>query len=213
MKPVELSEAVVIAEYQAVRAEILLRLQFQQQLLYYSLLGVGLIAPIVGLFALSAINPQGVLTLLLLGSIASTLLQLIYIKQYVYVQQLSYYIANKLGVAYSLDESSPRDEIPVFSGWERHLNSKLIKPHLVDLAIAITGAAESTFPLIGGILYLITYIASISQVSQLKALPLITFTVWAVFDATLIFIALLVSFAVRGWGRDLRVNKQESLKK
>jgi hypothetical protein len=58
MENIEVSQATVIAEYQAMRAEILLRLGFQQQLLNLTLITIGFIVPISGLFVVNTIDPR-----------------------------------------------------------------------------------------------------------------------------------------------------------
>ena len=209
MKKAEVSEATVIAEYQAIRAEILLRLGFQQQLLNLSLISIGFIVPISGLFGVKAVDSRGVLALLFIGPIVSVFLQLIYLKHFIYIQQLASYIANGLGSVQALDTSLPKNVIPVFSGWEKHLNSKLIKPPQVDLALGVIGGAEAAFPSIAGVLYLVVFIAAgLIQVSKPSSTTFLV--LGAVFDGFLLLAVLLIIWVVRTRQHDLRIKVEES---
>jgi hypothetical protein len=211
MKTLEISEATIIAEYEALRDEILLRLSFQQQLLNHSLVSAGLIVPIVGLFGVSSIDPHGVLALLLIGPIVSVFLQLIYLKQYVYFQQLASYIASTLGPTQISGESLENKGIPLFSGWERYLNRKLIKSRLVDSAMIFTGFAEGSFPAITGLLYLLAFAASlVAQANDLNLLIIFVLVGWGVLDLLFLVIVFVISWFVRGWGSDLRIEAEES---
>jgi hypothetical protein len=210
MKSIGMSEATVVAEYEALRDEILLRLEFQQHLINYSLIATGLIVPIMGLFGISSVDPHGVMALLLIGPIVSVFLQLIYLKQYAYIQQLSSYITSSLGLGQALDTSLSREGIPPFSGWEKHLNTKLIKPRVVDAAIAVTGFAEGTFPTIGGILYLLAFFAAvIAQATSLDLVALLIGIIWVTIDIILLLAVILISVFARSWGTDLRMKAEK----
>jgi hypothetical protein len=202
MKRIEFSETTVVPEYQAMRAEIILRLGFQQQLLNLSLITIGFLVPISGLFAVSAIDPRGVLLLLLVGPIVSAFLQLIYIKQFIYIQQLSSYIVSGLGLA----------QTPVFSGWEKHLNSKLIKPRLVNTILGFTGGAEALFPSIAGGVYLVVFsAAAYTKVSNPSLATVLILGGGAVFDSILLLTGFIIFLIVRIWGHNLRIKTEKSL--
>jgi hypothetical protein len=201
MKKIEVSDQTVIAEYQAIRAEILLRLGFQQQLLNLSLITIGFIVPISSLLAIHTIDPRSVLLLLLIGPIVSVFLQLIYLKQIIYIQQLASYIVYGLGSVQS----------PVFSGWEKHLNSKLIKPPLVHRALAITGAAEALFPSIAGVLYWLVFEAAFTKLDNPSLTTVFVLQGGAVFDGILLSAVVVICWFVRSRGRDQRINTEKSL--
>jgi len=82
-------------EYDAIRDEILLRLGFQQQIIQYSFLVIGLLAALLSLR--SYIDPHGLLAAMLVGPIICIFLQLAYFKQHVFIELLSSYIAADLG--------------------------------------------------------------------------------------------------------------------
>lgn len=212
-KNVEVSETTVVAEYQALRAEILARLGFQQQLVNYSLIATGLIVPIVGLIAVRAISLPGVLALLLIGPLVNMFLELIYLKHYVYIQSMANYITMRLGLTQSLGDSRQDHQVPVFSGWETHLTTQLIKPPLVDISVAFTGFAEGLFPGIGGVLYLLAFAASMcAQASTLTLGWQIALWSWAALDLLLLTGVFIVSGFVRVWGRQLRTDAEEALR-
>jgi len=172
----------MIAEYEAVRQEILFRLQAQQSLLQYTILIGGLPIPLIALFwdVDLQYSPQAVTFLLLLFIIPVILcifVQLVYFKHHLHNYWLSLYIADELGILIT-DETKSLDHFPirveklngnelrralVFSGWEEYHHKAARTSFLTKAFSLVLGAAEGYFPLMvascyifaGGLIYLL----------------------------------------------------------
>lgn len=159
----------ILAEYYSLREEIIFRLRFQETLINYSLVLLGLLAPLITLYYQSGglITTSTISYALLLGPFLGIFLQLIYLKQYMYFQQIAFYIKEELGGPTGVDG------LPPFSKWERHLNDTLVK----DWRAKLVGAAEGLFaPLVGGI-YLLAII--FIRWHELLADPLADSLLWS----------------------------------
>lgn len=142
----------IAIEFSALREEILFRLKFQESIINYSLILLGLLAPVVALLkgqitsSDQVVSVEGVQFALLLGPILSIMLQLIYLKQYMYFQQIAQYIKSRLGETLGEELKLP------FAGWENYLNDTLIKAWQSK----VVGFAEGIFVLLVGLAYILS---------------------------------------------------------
>lgn len=149
----------MVTEYEAIRAEILLRLGFQQQIINFSVAVLAGLAPIVAVK--SSVDIMLLLTMLLLGPIASGFLALVYIKQHIFIDRLARYISEELGFI-THDEAGVKDfhDGPVwgrpFKGWEKWL-SKMYREGEWKRLLSVVGLAEGFFPILVGGVYLAVF--------------------------------------------------------
>jgi len=205
---------VVVAEYEALRQEILLRLQAQQNLLHHTVLVGGLPIPLLGFFfdrtgTLSSRSLEFLLCLLLVPIILCLFLQLIYLKHHLYMHLLSVYIDKELGIVLS-DETEALSHFPikvgsaseggelekarVFSGWEQYLTRTLMVDPIPKLFSIVLGFAEGYFPLTVGLVYvlasILTYVAvkgfQLPDTTHLRVLAGLYTTILVVFAITIV---------------------------
>ena len=189
-----------LAEYEALRAEILLRLTFQQQLLSYSLVTIGLLGPIFGLVAATGlVSTQGVLALLLLGPLMAAALQLNYLKQHIYIQTIGRYISTGLGAK--------------LFGWERYLTRSLIRPHSTDRVHIMLDSAEAFVPSIAAIPFLLAFAVVLLESESARGLDMLTRTALVIagsVEVCLVAVLLRTCVKVRRIGREKRLQAEDA---
>lgn len=144
---------VELAQYEAARGEVLLRIKIQQDVINYAIVVAGLIAPLVGL---KGTVGNDVLWLLLVGPLACVFLQIVYLKQHVYIQLLVGFIATRLSASTTdLNEDSPT--LTRFAGWEVYLTRALDGHPSVRILSKFLGLAEGGIFTLIAALYLVTF--------------------------------------------------------
>lgn len=163
---------VVLAEYEALRQEILFRLGAQQNLLQYTVLVGGAPVPIIGFF--TNFEPLGLREivvplsyLLLIPAILCLFLQLTYLKHHLYIHLLSLYIDKELSIRLTEDTADlarfPHKpgtaahelQARIFAGWEIHLTQTMMDDTLSKGLAAVLGLAEGYFASAVGMFYVI----------------------------------------------------------
>ncbi len=142
-----------LAQYEAARAEILLRIKIQQDVINYCIAVGGLLAPLAGLRA--SIGAE-VVWLLLIGPLICVFLQVVYLKQHEYIQLLAAFIATRL----SRSGSSRGDMLPGltrFASWEVYLTNSLDGHLAVRVLSKCLGLAEGGVFTLVAVLYLAAF--------------------------------------------------------
>jgi hypothetical protein len=141
----------VISEYEAIRDEITLRLKAQQDIVNYSLVVAGLLAPLVGLR--STVGLHNTLEMLLIGPVICIFLQGIYFKHHIFIELLSSYISTELGRG-----SKDAEESLPFAGWEHYLTSSLYERRLTNISSGFLGLLEAGVPSVVAVAYLVSFL-------------------------------------------------------
>ena len=177
---------VILAEYNAVRDEILMRLKAQQELLRYILLVAALLPPLVGLG--SVVGPHGLLAMLLLGPVICMFIQGVYLKHHLFIELLSDYVTKDL-----------------ISGWERYLTDALYQQPLPNIVSGLLGYPEGGLPTLIGVLYLSAFIVvALASRNSLDLLPMCLLMPFFFADALALVLLALAGVRVRSWAADLR---------
>lgn len=176
----------MLAEYNAVRDEILMRLKAQQDLLRYILLVAALLPPLVGLG--SVVGPHGLLVMLLLGPVICMFIQGVYLKHYWFIELLSDYITKDL-----------------IAGWERHLTNTLYQRPLPYHLSGLLGYLEGGLPTLIGVLYLSAFIVvAIASRNSLDLLRMCFLTLFFFADVMGLLLFAIAGLIVRSWAANLR---------
>lgn len=145
--------SIQLAEYEALRGELLQRLSFQQEMINFTLVLAGILIPL--LFMEGKKNMKYISPMLLMGAFISCMLALISLKQHLIIANISEYISTKINL-YGKG---------MFGGWENYyfqnkLFDKTIPTHLKFLM----GLFEVFFPLIVSVVYLVfTWVLNFSK--------------------------------------------------
>ncbi len=191
----------IVAEYAALREEILFRLRVQQDMISYSFLAAGFLATLLGV----NIDPRMRLVIILMGPIMCVFLQLIYTKQHLFVELLAKYVSTELGIESAPANSLSRNNSAPFDGWEDYLSSFYIHSRL-NLYSKILGYAEGGFPTLVGLLFLATA-ASLFLVDRAQFLNdylVLALAMWGAIDLVGLGAAVFVGTRVRGWVAERR---------
>jgi hypothetical protein len=176
----------MLAEYSAVRDEILMRLKAQQDLLRYALLVAALLPPLVGLG--SVIGPHGLLAMLLLGPVICIFIQGIYLKHHWFIELSSDYVTKDL-----------------IAGWERHLTDALYQRPLPYHLSGLLGYLEGGLPTLVGVLYLSAFIVvTLASMNSLDLLPMCFLVLFFFADVAALVLLVLAGITVRSWVADQR---------
>lgn len=229
-------EEIVVAatEYGALRQEIVLRLQAQQNLIQYTVIVAGL--PIPLLAAILQASNAGiplvtqffvVMALLLAPPVVCVFLQMVYLKQHLYLSLMALYIQNELGPTLfgrtrGLHTRFPiagptKNELPerllIFSGWEDHLTDSAMNTRGAIWLSRLLAVAEGEFPAIAGFVYLgfglLIYLETIGHVTVAWYYPVLF---WVVFFATVLATAVAAGagFFLQAWVRTRRNESRKS---
>lgn len=191
----------IISEYQAMREEILFRLKFQENIINYSFILLGLLAPALSLLEIGSLSVEGLLLAILVGPLVAVFLQSIYLKQYIYFQQLAHYIKTTLGKEIS------EKNVPPLAGWEYYLDTVEIEPK--GRLSFILGATEGGFSLLVGAVYVfVTALFMFSNDVEFGEAH-IALLVLGILG---LIISVGMTFKVRAWGQQLRLGGMESLR-
>lgn len=183
----------VISEYEALRDEILLRLKAQQDIVNYSLVVAGLLAPLIGLR--STVGLHSSLDMLLIGPVICIFLQGIYFKHHMFVELLSSYISTKLG-----DGNEDAGKPLPFAGWEQHLTSSLYERPLTNIFSGLLGFLEAGVPSVVALAYLLSFLAVVRvSVGQLSALKPRIFKIAFLIELSLVVAFNVIAYFVRFW--------------
>lgn len=189
------------AEYDAARAEILLRLGFQQQMINYSFVVAGLLAPILALTQIfgAAIT----LPILLLGPLACVFLELVYIKHSMYIDLLARYIAQELKADVKLGADLPPVTVRPFQGWEHYLARHRADKSLNSFT-TLLGYAEAGFPALVGAVYLVGFVAVLRSPPEILAPSAPSYprllAIWAMLDVVGLVASVAIGVMVRRRG-------------
>ncbi len=176
----------MLAEYSAIRDEILMRLKAQQDLLRYALLVAALLPPLVGLG--SVIGPHGLLAMLLLGPVICMFIQGVYLKHHLFIELLSDYVTKDL-----------------IAGWERHLTDTLYQRPLPLHLSGLLGYLEGGLSTLIGGLYLLTFIVvALTSRNSLALLPMFFLVLFFFADVIALALLILAGITVRSWAANLR---------
>lgn len=176
----------MLAEYSAVRDEILMRLKAQQDLLRYALLVVALLPPLVGLG--SVIGPHGVLAMLLWGPVICVSIQVVYLKHHVFRELLSDYATRNL-----------------IAGWDKHLTNALYqRPQPYPLS-GLLAYLEVGLPTLIGVLYLAAFIVvAVASRNSMAPPPMCFLALFFFADVIGLALSVLAGIKVRSWAAGLR---------
>lgn len=186
-----MDEKIAITEFQAIREELLFRLKAQQDIISYSLVVLGSLAPILGLSEVFA-NPFLIMIFLLIGPIICVLLQLVYVKHHLWITLDSRYIDYEL-------QSDTITQLGLFGRRGKYFRDNLYKNKIPNLVSRLLGYAEGGFPSLVGILYLIIFgglLWSNKAVTQLEILNILL-PLWFFLDIVLIIAAILAGILTR----------------
>jgi hypothetical protein len=191
------------SEYGAIRSEILERLKFQQQVVQYSFLVAGLLAPILAFR--NVIDVHFFLAILLIGPLICAFLLMIYIKHHLFLTELADYINSHIVVELHSDDTSNKQEWVPFRGWEDYLTLSLYERALPNWVSSIIGFAEGGFSLIIAILYLVLFLALGNQSTSLNTFVTSFLWLWFLIDLVTLAVVVVVGIRIRSFVRDRRV--------
>ena len=202
-------------EYKVIREETLFRLKAQQELINYSLIVAGLLAPLISLS--TVVNIRTLLGSLLVGPLICFFLQIIYYKHHIYIQLMSQYIEWNIGInlqkAIDLENvetnnnNNKKLEIKIndLFGWDKFLTNSLLKSRIIGFFTLIFGFAESSIPSLVGSLYLfVFYSMKFGSLMGLNSYEIYLFNTLFVAELICIFLILLFGLAVRIWSSNKR---------
>lgn len=182
---------ILIAEYQAIRNEIIFRLEAQQNIISYSLLVAGILAPALGLS--NTLDIHVVLVVLLVGPIICALLQLTFLKHYLWITIDYRYLDYELG-ADVMGEN-------VFRRRGIYIRKELYQNKLANIFSALLGFAEGFIPALVGFLYLFLFLVMILVSSNRMEFSLITCLLmfWFVLDLLGLVVLVIIGVIERKW--------------
>jgi hypothetical protein len=181
-----------IAEYESVKGELLFRLKAQQDIISFSLVVLGSLAPILGLTEI--IPPYIILTIMLIGPIICVLLQLVYIKHHIWITLDLRFIDYELG-----DDTSTG--LGLFGKRGKYYRDNLYNKALPNIFSAIVAFAEGSFPTLVGVLYLVLFVYF--WWSNNPTVPLNLFgiflAIWFLLDIFILILAIIAGIITRYW--------------
>jgi len=182
---------ILIAEYQAIRNEIIFRLEAQQNIISYSLLVAGILAPALGLS--NTLDIHIVLVVLLVGPIICALLQLTFLKHHLWITIDYRYLDYELGAEVMGENIFRRRGI--------YIRKELYQNKMANIFSALLGFAEGFIPTLVGFLYLFLFLVMILVSSNRMDFNFITclLTFWFVLDLFGLVVLVIIGVVERKW--------------
>jgi hypothetical protein len=200
-----MDDKIAITEFQAIREELLFRLKAQQEIISYSLVVLGALAPILGLSEVIA-NPFIIMIFLLIGPIICVLLQLVYVKHHLWITLDSRYIDYEL-------KPDASTKLGLFGRRGKYFRDNLYKTKIPNLISKILGYAEGSFPSLVGILYLILFVGLwwSNKIATQMGLLNILLPLWFFLDIILIILAILAGILTRDSNYQYGIDRDSTL--